>query len=95
MQWDVLKIKGWCDVNKLTINVKKTKLILYNVKPEQRLVLPNICLDQDEIELVWLYKYLGITIDQDLNLYSHVDLMYRMASDKLYMLRYIDTETCN
>ena len=39
------------------------------------IVLPNICLDQEEIEL----KYLGITIDQDLNMYSHVDLMYRMA----------------
>ena len=60
--------------------------MLYNVKPEQRLVLPNICLDQDEIELISHYKYLGITIDQDLNMYFHVDLMYRMAWDKLYML---------
>ena len=56
--------------------------MLYNVKPEQCLVLPNICLDREEIELVSQYKYLGITIDQDLNMYSHVDLMYRMASDK-------------
>ena len=43
------------------------------------IVLPNICLDQEEIELVLQYTYLGITIDQDLNMYSHVDLMYRMA----------------
>ena len=63
--------------------------MLHNKKPEQHLVLPNICLDQDEIELVSQYKYLGITIDQDLNMYSYVDLMYRMASDKLYMLRHI------
>ena len=76
-------------MNKLTINVKKTKLMLYNVKPEQCLVLPKICLNQDEIELVSQYKYLGITIAQNLNMYSHVDLMYRMAYDKLYMLRHI------
>ena len=53
MQSDVLRIKERCDVNKLTINFKKTKLTLYNVKPE-RLVLPNIYLDQDEIIVSYL-----------------------------------------
>ena len=61
------------------------QLMLYNVKPEPSFVLPNICLDQEEIELVSQYKYFEITIYQDLNMYSHVDLMYRMASDKLYI----------
>ena len=44
-----------------------------------------------EIELVSQYKYMywGISIVQDLKMYSHVDLMYRMASDKLNMLRHI------
>ena len=42
--------------------------MLYNVKHEQFLVLPNICLYQDEIELVSQYRYLGTTIDQDLNM---------------------------
>ena len=46
-------------------------------------------MDQEEVELVSQYRFLGITIDQDLNMHSHIDFMYRMASDKLYMLRHI------
>ena len=89
MQLDVFKIKEWCDVNKLTINVKKTKLMCFNVKPIQYSNCPVISLNQEEIEIVTQYKYLGITIDHELNMYDHIDYMYRMASDKLYLLRHV------
>ena len=89
IQNDINILKHWCDVNKLTINVKKTKLILFNVKQELRSTFPTISINHTPLELVPQYKYLGIMLDQDLNMYTHIDNMYRMASDKLFMLRYI------
>ena len=89
IQNDINILKYWCDENKLTINVKKTKLILFNVKQEMRLSFPAIKINDTSLELVSQYKYLGITLDQDLNMYTHIDSMYRIASDKLFMLRYI------
>ena len=50
---------------------------------------PVIKINDSPLELVSQYKYLGITLDQDLNMYTHIDNMYRMASDKLYILRHI------
>ena len=89
IQSDLVNVKRWCDKNKLTINVKKTKVVLFNTKPDQRIGLPAIILSGQQLELVNNYKYLGITIDNNLDMYSHIDNMYRMASDKLRLLRSI------
>ena len=89
IQDDVNVLKHWCDVNKLTINVKKTKIVLFNVKNDLRLSFPAVKIDNNPLEIVSQYKYLGITVDQDLNMYSHIDNIYRMASDKLFMLRHV------
>ena len=90
-QNDLYDVKRWCDKNKLTINVKKTKIVLFNVKPEQRLDLPLVKLSDQQLQLVNNYKYLGITVDQNLDMFSHIDNMYRMASDKLRLIRYVRT----
>ena len=89
IQEDIDLLKHWCDVNKLTINVKKTKIVLFNVKQELRSQFPSVKINNKPLEIVSQYKYLGITLDQELSMYSHIDNIYRMASDKLFMLRHI------
>ena len=89
IQNDLYNVKRWCDKNKLTINVKKTKIVLFDVKPEQRFDLSVVKLSDQQLELVNNYKYLGITVDQNLDMFSHIDSMFRMASDKLRLLRYV------
>ena len=65
--------------------------MLFNVKPEQRFDLPVVKLSDQQLQLVNNYKYLGITVDQNLDMFSHIDNMYRMASDKLRLIRYVRT----
>ena len=79
--------KQWCDENKLTINVKKTKLVVFSVKHEMRTSFPVIKINDTALEIVQQYRYLGMMLD--LNMYNHIDNMYRMASDKLFILRFI------
>ena len=57
------------------INVKKTNIVLFNVKQDMRTCLPIIKIDNIPSEIVSQYKYLGITLDQDLNMYSHIDVL--------------------
>ena len=90
-QNDLYNVKRWCDKNKLTINVKKTKIVLFNVKPEQHFDLPVVKLSDQQLQLVNNYKYLGITVDQNLDMFSYIDNMYRMTSDKLRLIRYVRT----
>ena len=89
IQHDINLLKNWCDMNKLTINVKKTKIIIFNVKLDERLTFGPILINNVPLEIVPQYKYLGIQLDQDMNMYAHIDNMYRMASDKLFMFRHI------
>ena len=60
--------------------------MVFNIKNEARLSLECIKIDNTPLEIVPQYKYLGILLDQDMNMYAHIDNMYRMASDKLFML---------
>ena len=45
MQEDINSMKRWWDVNELPINVKKTKIVLDNVKQDMRTCLPIIKID--------------------------------------------------
>jgi hypothetical protein len=57
-QLDILDIycKDWC----LTLNINKTKIIIFN--KTGRLIKDNFILDGQEIECITRYKYLGIII---------------------------------
>ena len=50
---------------KLTVNVKKTKTMLFgSISKVRNLNLPNIVLGSDDVDYVKSYKYLGLTLDQ-------------------------------
>ena len=69
----LLEVNDWLDKNKLTINVKKTKIMRYcrSTKTEERPV--NYFLNDTQIEDVECFKYLGILLDCKLNFHQHID----------------------
>lgn len=79
------KFQYWCQMNKLTLNTNKSKIVLYNnrmsVKSENLAIkIGNTCLDS-----VPEYKYLGVILDSKLQFVSHVNsikqkISYRMAT---------------
>ena len=48
--------------------------------------LPNICIDNEQIERVDQVKILGVTVSNDLSWNIHIDNIIAKASKRLYML---------
>lgn len=64
------KLKAWLDINKLSLNMSKTRVILFD-KHETDLHL-NTQLDRVSIELVDEIKFLGVIIDDKINWKSQI-----------------------
>ena len=99
LQSSLNHIISWCNYNKLTINKDKTKyMLLSSRKAEESDTENNIpTIGERKLCKVSQYEYLGVTIDKDLKMVSHVDNMYKKANSKLGILskirRYITEET--
>ena len=63
----------WSSTNKLTVNESKTKVMVFAAAPTlKRLPKPTVKLKDTTLKQVISYKYLGITVDQELNFALHV-----------------------
>ena len=99
LQQDLLSLQNWCDMNKLTLNCKKTKYCAFGMRSNveksktQNLVLS---LNNQILDKVCSYKYLGFALDEHLNFNKHITDLKQLLSHKLYLLskirRYITVE---
>ena len=58
---EMSKLKKWFDNNKLSLNLSKTKIMLFGNCNLNNDV--NVKIDGVDIERVYVYKFLGVTID--------------------------------
>ena len=65
-------IHTWLKLNLLSLNISKTKAMVFHTPQRSRLILPNIEIDNVPIEFVDTFDYLGITFDKHLNWNSHL-----------------------
>ena len=78
------KVITWLDVNKLSLNVKKSKMmIFYNRKKP---ITPDIKLNNIPVEEVDNFKFLGITIDNTLSWNTHTSLLATKLSKAVFVL---------
>lgn len=81
----------WCKANFLTINVKKTRCMMFGAS-KQRLnkefhdALPALFLNGERLTYVDQYKYLGINLDKHLRMALHVDQIIKRCKPSLYSL---------
>ena len=61
----MLTFIDWLRYNKLTLNIDKTKVILFTTKTY--IERPNICVDNVHFDCVNSHKYLGIVLDCKVN----------------------------
>ena len=78
------KISIWCEVNKLTINYKKTKYML--VKHTKIPVEPSLEVNGLKIATVQQYVYLGMLLDNKLTMNEYADVMWKKANAKVGIL---------
>ena len=77
----------WCSINKLTINIKKTKTMVFGtrhkVKKAKNL---DIVINKEHLKLVPSYKYLGLIVDSTLNFNLHIASVIRIILHKMSLL---------
>ena len=72
MNTELEKVIDWLNVNKLSLNLKKTHFIIFRRRKE-RILLTNVLKINDiVIEMTENTKFLGVLIDQHLNFQSHI-----------------------
>lgn len=76
----------WLKVNKLKLNVSKTKLMIIG-KDSNISTSLNITIDGTEVEKVNSFKYLGVIVDDQLKFNEHIDYLCKKISKKLGFLR--------
>ena len=76
---NLLLISDYLKLNKLSLNVEKTKAMLFRTTQRQ-VSYPKIYIEGKEIEFVKEFNYLGILLDVHLNFKSHVTMISNKIS---------------
>ena len=69
---ELCKISIWFKVNKLSLNVPKSKCILFH-QPQKKIIEPEIIIDGNKIDCVNNFNFLGLIINKHLNWNNHID----------------------
>ena len=69
---ELIKVTEWLQANKLTLNIKKTQVILFKAKSKKIKEPLTLRINGEEIKQVSSTKFLGINIDSKLNWTQHI-----------------------
>ena len=83
---ELSKILLWLQVNKLSLNVAKSKFMLFHT-PQKRTVIPNILINNKAIDVVDNFSFLGLTIDTFLNWNGHINKVANKISKSVGILQ--------
>ena len=84
---EVSNVYKWLCINRLSLNIKKTKYILFHNKNKNiDHILPDICINNNMVERVSQFNFLGININENLNWNSHLDQMCTRVSKSVGIL---------
>ena len=78
---ELAKVNDWLAVNKLSLNVKKTKFMAFHTR-QQNITefIPDLKIDNVKIEKVVNFNFLGLTINENMSWKPHVDLLANKIS---------------
>ena len=79
MQIELLIIKKWLEVNKLSLNIEKTEYMVFDQNLESELIL----VDDILIYECKVTKYLGLMIDHKLSFAKHVEHIEKKVSKRI------------
>ena len=76
----------WCSNHHLELNVTKTKELIIDFRPDSGPLTP-VSIDNDTVEVVDNFKYLGVTLDSKLDFKLHVQNVQKKGQQRLHVLR--------
>ena len=66
------QVADWLKLNKLSINIKKLKFMVFHM-PKKQVNIPNIVIENIEIESADEFNFLGLTLHKHLKWDSHIN----------------------
>ena len=78
-------VNDWSKDTFLDLNVSKTKELIFDFRKQKSIVPVHI--DNDAVEIVSSYKYLGINAQDNLKWDVHVDYLLNKAMKRFYHVR--------
>lgn len=78
-------ISDWLKANKLSLNVKKSKFMIFH-KPQKKVKPLQLMIDNTAIERVSDFDFLGLTLNESLNWKSHIDKISNKISRSVGIL---------
>ena len=84
-------MKKWFDINKLKLNIEKTKILPYINYG----ILKDITIDNIKIDIVNNYKFLGIYLDSQMTYKKHINYLSNKLSKIIYTIKkisFLDTK---
>ena len=76
---EIVKVCDWLAVNKLSLNVTKTKAMIFS-KPSKQIPDIDFTINNKLLEQVPTFKFLGLTIDNQLNWKAHLNKVANKVS---------------
>ena len=84
---DLEHLSSWLAANRLCLNTKKTKFMLFSRLPYEGDIILKV--DNELIEMVDKFKFLGFVIDSQLSCLVHYDMLYSKLLSVDYVIRKI------
>ena len=82
---ELVKINDWLKINKLSLNVVKSKFMIFQKKNKNIQIL-NLKIDNVNIDQVKEFNFLGLIIDTNLNWKKHAEKISNACSKKIGIL---------
>ena len=85
---DLNKISEWVDKWLVTMNPVKSRNVAFSPKPNKQ-DHPPLLLDTKVVKDVECHTHLGLTLQSNMSRRNHIVKMYKKASKRLNMLKYV------
>ena len=76
---ELTKVSEWLAANKLSLNVKKTKCMVFHT-PQRKVTYPEIKINNILIERVSEFNFLGITFNSNLKWHTHINYITKKVT---------------
>lgn len=86
MNRNLVQLEKWCTNNQISVNLTKTKYMLFTKKKNTTNNIPPLQYLNISIERVTFFKFLGIVIDESLTWHQHANHVKLKIAQGLYIL---------
>ena len=69
---ELINIKEWLRANKLSLNISKTKFMVFHTS-QRKVQYPKLTIDNYDIEQVYHFKFIGLVLNYNLTWHNHTN----------------------